>query len=416
MLQRLTARGFKSLTDLSIDLARVTVLFGPNAAGKSNLVDALQVLSRIATERTIEEALGPPVRGYPSEMFTLPAGGLGELMERPTARFDLEADVERTGPDRKERFRYGIGVEISPRTGALSNADEVLTRLTAGGQATGNPRIERGGDRFTVRANRQGHPRYVDAPINYALLSDPTLTRPYFRDIDAVRAELRSWRSYYLDPADAMRSAVPPSEVMDIGPRGEHVAPFLYRLRQEFPERFKAVTRAVRQVIPSVRSVDVELDTRRGTLDLLVEQEGVRFSSRVISEGTLRILALACIAATAFPAGLVAFEEPENGVHPRRVEVVARFLSEAARDSQVVVTTHSPTFLAEMLRISRESGNGARPRIAIFACTLEGGATVIRPFPDPGPLLADGDIAQALTERSEEAVIEAMYVRGWLDG
>jgi predicted ATPase len=416
VLERLTARGFKSLSDLSIDLAPVTVLFGPNAVGKSNIVDALQVLSRIATARTIEEALAPPVRGYPSEMFTLPPGGLGELLEQPFARFDLEADIRRSGPERPRRFRYRIGVGLAPRTGVLTNADEALVRLTLRGEVTGNPRIERTGGHFLVRANRQGHPRHIEAPLNYALISDPTLTRPYFRDIVDVRAELASWRSYYLDPSTLMRTAAPPREVTDIGPRGEHLAPFLYYLKHEHPARFKAVGRAVRQVIPTVRAVDVKLDTTRGTLDLFIEQDGVVVSSRIISEGTLRLLALACIAATPFPAGLVAFEEPENGVHPRRIEVVARFLTEAARRAQVVVTTHSPTFLAEMLRVHRENGNGRRPAVAIFACLLDEGSTTVRPFPDPGPLLADTDIAAALTERSEEAVIEAMYVRGWLDG
>lgn len=416
MLRCLRAKGFKSLTDVSIGLGRLTVLFGPNAVGKSNVVDALQVLSRIAGERTLEEAVAPPVRGYASELFTLPRGGLEELLGRDSVRLDLGAEVVRAGGGRGSRFGYRIGVSSVPRVGALTNADELLTRLTKDGQAYGNARIERVGDHFVVRANHQGHPRHLPVPINHALLSDPTLTAPYFRDIAAVRDELRSWRSYYLDPANAMRRAAPPREVTDIGPRGEDLAPFLYRLRNDHRPRFDAVARAVRQVIPAVRQVDVELDTRRGTLDLRVEQDGVWFSSRVISEGTLRIIAIACLAATPFPAGLVAFEEPENGVHPRRVEMVARLLTDASRRSQVVVTTHSPTFLAEMLRISRESPNGHGSGITVFACTLEAGATVLRPFPDPGPLLAEGGIAAALTASSEEAAIEAAYVAGWLDG
>jgi len=413
MLRNLTTTGFKSLTDLSVDLGRLTVLFGPSAAGKSNVIDALQVLSAVATRRTIEDALGPPVRGYPVEMFTLPDGGLDDLLSRPSALFRLGTDIDRTAGARDERFRYHIEIEIVPRTGVVTNAGEELWKLTREGAHWGNARIDQEGGRFTVRANRQGHPRYVDPPINYALVSDPTLRAPYYRDIEAVRSELQSWRSYYLDPASAMRSAAPPSEVEDIGPRGEHLAPFLYRLANEFPERFDAVRRAVRRVIPTLRDIEVELDTRRASIDLLVRQNGVRFSSRVMSEGTLRVIALACIAATPFPAGLVAVEEPENGVHPRRVEVVARFLAETARASQVVVTTHSPTFLAEMLGIARES---PATGIVFLACVQEAGRTVLRPFPDPGPLLTDKDVAAALTERSEEAVIEAMYVRGWLDG
>ena len=61
MLERLTVRDFKSLQDVTVELPRVAVLFGPNAAGKSNFVDAIQSLSRIGTERTLMDALGGQV-------------------------------------------------------------------------------------------------------------------------------------------------------------------------------------------------------------------------------------------------------------------------------------------------------------------------------------------------------------------
>src|SRR3972149_2956524 len=58
MLKSLTVRGFKSLKDVTVELPRMAVLFGPNAAGKSNLLDAIQALSRIGTQRTLADALG----------------------------------------------------------------------------------------------------------------------------------------------------------------------------------------------------------------------------------------------------------------------------------------------------------------------------------------------------------------------
>lgn len=64
MLTKLTVRNFKSLADVTVEFPRLTVLFGPNAAGKSNLLDAIQALSRIGT-RTLADALSDPVRGHP---------------------------------------------------------------------------------------------------------------------------------------------------------------------------------------------------------------------------------------------------------------------------------------------------------------------------------------------------------------
>src|SRR5436309_7636681 len=102
MLSQLVVKGFKSLADVKVNFPRLTVLFGPNAAGKSNLLEAVQVLSRIATQRTLSEALTLPIRGYPLEAFTFPAGGLPALLRQPSARFTLDAVV--TSPE--DRYRY----------------------------------------------------------------------------------------------------------------------------------------------------------------------------------------------------------------------------------------------------------------------------------------------------------------------
>ena len=72
MLKRLTGRGFKSRADVTVTFPRFAVLFGPNAAGKSNLLDAIQALSRIGTERTLADALAAPIRGHPIEAFSFP--------------------------------------------------------------------------------------------------------------------------------------------------------------------------------------------------------------------------------------------------------------------------------------------------------------------------------------------------------
>ena len=60
MIKRIKIRNYKSLRDVDVVLEPLSVLFGPNAAGKSNFIDALQLLSRIASSRTLKEAFEPP--------------------------------------------------------------------------------------------------------------------------------------------------------------------------------------------------------------------------------------------------------------------------------------------------------------------------------------------------------------------
>ena len=75
MLERLHIQGFKSLRDTKVELAPLTVVFGPNAAGKSNLLEALLLLARLVGERTLTEAFAEGIRGYPLEAFSLPQKG-----------------------------------------------------------------------------------------------------------------------------------------------------------------------------------------------------------------------------------------------------------------------------------------------------------------------------------------------------
>jgi predicted ATPase len=148
-------------------------------------------------------------------------------------------------------------------------------------------------------------------------------------------------------------------------------------------------------------------------LDIIIQQDGTPYSSRVVSEGTLRVLALCCLAGNPWPGELIAFEEPENGVHPRRIEVIADLLASMAEQgrSQVVVTTHSPTLIAAMLRRAHMNPG----QIKLFRCAQRGRSTEVIEFDPVGPLFDDEEIRVTLTS-PEDAKIEAMLLRGWLDG
>ncbi|MCX7866137.1 MAG: AAA family ATPase [Limisphaera sp.] len=410
MLKKLTIRGFKSLADVTIELPRMAVLFGPNAAGKSNLLDAIQALSRIGTLRTLTDALAEPIRGYPVEAFSFPSGGLPALLALSRATFSLEADLS----VEKERYRYRIEVAIEPASGRLAVSDEYLAHLKSTGEPWGKPVIEKVDANLHIRRkSKPAHPRQEPVGLNHSILSDPRLGGVEYRALERTRQELSGWRTYYLDPRVAMRAAQPPSDARDIGVLGGEIAPFLYRLKGEYPKRFDAIVRTLRSIVPSVESLAVDLDTRRGTLDLQIRQAGVDYSSRIISEGTLRVLALCAVAVNPWGGSVVAFEEPENGVHPRRLELVAQLLTSLAleEDRQLIVTTHSPLFCDAVLKVAR-----SRPgEVGLFNVRREGAATVVEPFETTGPLFQNRELAEALTTATEDGWFEGLMLRGFLD-
>ena len=195
MLKRIHVNGYKSLRDVEIELPRLAVLFGPNASGKSNFLDALQLLSRLATSRTLREAFAPPYRGKPLESFSFGHDRLRGLLDRERLHLSIEADIELSeavvdavnreirqmdgtaprpsGSDagreraprpsvRHRNLRYRIDIEMAPRSGELRLYDEYLGALTRNGKPKRiRPFIERHEDLIWVqRESEQNRLRY----------------------------------------------------------------------------------------------------------------------------------------------------------------------------------------------------------------------------------------------------------------
>ncbi|HEY8504161.1 MAG TPA: AAA family ATPase [Gemmataceae bacterium] len=144
--------------------------------------------------------------------------------------------------------------------------------------------------------------------------------------------------------------------------------------------------------MPGLRDIKVER-TPLGTCRLFVDENGMRLPSRLVSEGTLRVLGLLAITHPLRPLTFVGFEEPENGVHPRRLGMVARLLGDAAEQgpTQFLVNTHSPILPEHFQDV---------PGASLIHCRKEGRRTVFSPFTTTGPLLASREIEAALDGES----------------
>ena len=430
MLNRIHVQGFKSLRDATVELAPLVVLFGPNAAGKSNLLEALLLLSRLVGERTLSEAFAEGIRGYPLEAFTLADGGLEQLLHGPLPHLRLEVEMSTPLPAASRRrldiLSYQVEVAIDPQSGRLSVQDERLEDLTANHKPRHrNPCLEkmareRDGITTDVLAiRRQGspsHPYEESVGLPHTIVSNRQFTGaeryPLF---DQLHQEIGTWRILYLDPIKSMRDPQPPRDVNDIGSRGEWLVPYLHRLKYQQPQAFDAVKRVIAMAIPTITALRTDLNEKRGELELSIQMDGLWLPSRVVSEGTLRLLALCAMAANPFQKGLVAFEEPENGVHPRRIEVVTRLLARASRSQQVIVTTHSPQVVVEMVRMIRDGELEAK-NVRLIRCATSAAGSTYQPFDSLGPLLDDNDITEGLTTSDDARVLQAMTIGGWLDG
>jgi predicted ATPase len=247
----------------------------------------------------------------------------------------------------------------------------------------------------------QAHPTYYERYLDHSVLSMP-LYPPHYPHLVAMRQELSRWFFFYFEPRERMRAPSSVKEVHHIGLMGEELASFLNTLRALDEPQFKAVEKALRLIIPSVTHIDVGVNDL-GEVELKLVEGKTPIPSRVLSEGTLRILGLLALGGAKDPPSLIGFEEPENGIHPRRIRMIADLLKNRALtgETQLIVTTHSP-ILPEMF----DDQN-------LFVCRKEGGHTDIHPFSTWGPLKRRDSIGEALD--AEEISISGRILRGDFD-
>jgi len=372
MIHRLRIQGYKSLQDVELrGLSRLVLLFGPNSAGKSNLLDALDLLSHLVREDTLGAAFqrhrgNRLERPLPVRWFFY--GARDEEPERDMA-FELDFElqpriIEDLNRDLEERevseelkrpytrvtqrrLRYELELRYEAESRALQVTHESLVPLRRDGEPNETivPYIkhEAGQPQISVKLERQAHPRIYDLPRGRTLLSEvgDSVNHPH---LVATSQELRSLRVYYVEPA-RMRSAVSDIEATDPGPHGEQLASFFHWLQRKHPIAYRNLVHNLGRLVPGLEGLEVR-EGAEGFLELWVaERERGEFPASLISEGTLRLLCLLGIAATPRPPAIVGYEEPENGVNPARLSEMLSILENAAvsaTGTQFFLTTHAP--------------------------------------------------------------------------
>lgn len=402
MLTRIEIDGFKTFEDFDLRLRPFTVVLGPNAAGKSNLFDAIRLLSRLGTINDLREATRH-LRGEGRELFRIGPDGEPASHLRLAAEVLLEPEIRDPWGQKRSlkhtRIRYEIVLERQSgasglerlvvreeRARPIRSADDPWKRVKDSPIHTSarfrkkylkygrqNPwlstHVEDGQPSFLLHQDGNAGRKREVPPGAASMLS--SITAPDFLHLFALREELRSWRFLQLNPA-AMRSpSRPPFEDETLAPDGSNLASVLARIKaetvsEEQPDgHLSDIVLDLAQVIPGIRNVDVRGDRTAGldreNREYRVEiamRDGLLLPSSVVSDGTLRVLALFTLLHDPQHQGLVCFEEPENGIHPARLRALIEGLRELVTDpsgdvtlpfTQLLVNTHSPVVLAALM-------------------------------------------------------------------
>lgn len=373
-----------------MEFTPLTVVAGSNASGKSNLFDALQLLSRLA-EVDLKTAFGEQ-RGSALELFTQ----YEEEQYSETMTFAVEMLVNQKVRDnwggeaelKYTRLRYELQIRRQLNEKGMENLfviEESLVNLKHDNDVwvkqnlpketlehwrpkvavgrRGQPYIsteESNGAIKISQDGKQGNPRTHSKNASQTVLS--SVNSVEFPHVFATREEMRSWKFLQLNPADLREpTRREPNTSDQITNTGKNLAAALYRIQQEDPYTLIEMSRTLNAFLPSFTEIVVRDDrANKQFIVALRNEDGIEFSSRVLSEGTLRLLALCVLQYDSEHKSLLCFEEPENGIHPRRIDTMVHLLKDLSVDfqdtnmplRQVIVNTHSPIVVGSVLNWS----------------------------------------------------------------
>lgn len=408
MLDHLALDGFKSFAAgkrTEVPLGPLTLLVGPNASGKSNLLDAIRFLAGAGQDLPLGEVLRGRWEGG-RELWPGLRGGATEATFNRGESFLLETRwFTATGC-----FSHELRAKCGDHPSVISESVEDLSwtyseLFNTHAPALGaTPALASGGALpVWVKKDGKGPGKRLDCSNARSVLGQlvaeqlhPAVTAMS----KALRAAMTS--SMFLDLNAAVLREYAPKATTRLGSRGENLSAVLWHLCSANPEmRLLLVDWVSELCAPRVEGLDfVEVPDTGDVLAVLVEQGGVRITAKSMSDGTLRFLGMLAAAYSVEPGTTILLEEIENGLHPTRLHLLLELLDQVttSRGIQVIATSHSP-FALEALRPE------VMAQALVFARHSDAEGTLVKPLGE----LPDFD---GLVQKRG---IEHLFRSGWLE-
>ena len=314
-LQRVTLKGFKSIREMDIELRSLNVLIGANGAGKSNFVSFFKMLN---------EMMGMRLQGYIGT-----TGRASSLLHfGPKVTLQIEALLEFELDDAVDTYEMRL---FHAAGDTLVFADEKLSFLR-----TGSPRpqvVPLGSGHVETRIGQKADEGDATARVVKHLLDHCRVyhfqdTSPTARVFDYCYIGHKRW----------------------LMPDAGNLAAFLLRLREESGTIYKRIVSTIRLIAPFFDDFDL-MPTGPGKRDVILNWKDKGsdkvFGPHQLSDGTLRAICLVTLLLQPEDElpDLIVVDEPELGLHPYALNMVAALFKKASNYTQVLVSTQSSSFL-----------------------------------------------------------------------
>lgn len=335
-LTLITIRGYRPFRELVAPLGPLEVLVGANGAGKSSLFEFLRFL-----RDSVEKEIPPEIveGNVGSQLFHRPGP------QRLGWRIELESD---------ERVLYEG--ELQGPVGAPRITTERAFLLFSGFK----PKIFL--DRTDQLTNGQD---WVPRPnqLTLSLATGLHLPRQY-----RIREHIRSWRFYgaFTLSKEKIRQPAFIEQEPVLREDGGNLSSVLHYLFTEHRPAFDELQQHLRSTIPGFRGLSVKARGGPGQVMAFWQEQGVDddLSLADLSDGTLHLLCWITLCVHPHPPGLICIDEPDQGVHPRTLPLLAGLFQKAADRTQILLATHASYFLLQFdlgqIAVLRKEGGEVR--------------------------------------------------------
>ena len=314
-LDYITVKGFKSIASIEkLALGPINVVIGPNGSGKSNFIGVFAFLHAIR-------------EGHLQD-YVVKAGGAEKVLHfgsKNTKQLQLHISFQ------GERNQYKV--DLQP-----SDSDELIPI----GEAV----------------YFWNKPHFPEGPLGEGLSrigkeAGISVEPPSSSIVSYVRDHLTHWRVYHVHDTSTNSPMKKTAEVNDnrfLRPDGSNLAAFLYYLRLKHEAAYSLIRRTVQRVAPFFDDFSLEpqkLNPDKILLEWRHKDSEQYFNASSLSDGTLRFIALATLflQPEQYRPSIILVDEPELGLHPMAITLLASLIRASSKKTQVIVSTQSPLLL-----------------------------------------------------------------------
>jgi predicted ATPase len=313
-LDYITIQGFKSIASLKrLALRPINVIIGPNGSGKSNFIEAFSFLHAIR-----EGGLNDYVRE---------AGGAEQILHfgsKVTKEIHVQISFSQETNEYELCLKPTADDSLYPSNEWVSFWDKRYPRPLT--------------DSLSPRENGRE-----------AGISDPQAKKK----AEWVRIRLARWRLYHVhdtSKSSPLRKTAKLHDNAFLRPDGSNLPAFLYRLQRKNPDAYSLIRRTVQRVAPFFDDFLLNPDPlNEKTIRLAWRHKNSDqyFDASSLSDGTLRFIVLATLFLQPEQSrpSVILVDEPELGLHPSAITLLASLVKQASVKTQVIVSTQSPQLL-----------------------------------------------------------------------